>query len=390
MTGFGATILSETNAAVPIRRDVPDMKAIEAMLIGSSAAMVQLRRLIVQVARSKASVLVTGPSGTGKEVVARCLHMASPRAGASFVAVNCGAIPRELLESELFGHEKGSFTGALQARKGRFEAADNGSIFLDEIGDMPADMQVKLLRVLEERQIERVGSNRTQNIDVRVISATHRNLEEAIRNGSFREDLFYRLNIFPLRVPALAERRDDIPELIAHFLKQMGADTRFSAEALMVLKLHDWPGNVRELRNVVERATILFPDETVDVDFVHLLLNSRAGAAAPIPVAVEQNAVWEAATTPQIAPEIENEAVVTPLRPTGFGIDPHALVGTGACDMRGLVAHLEQSLIRAALDSNKDVIADAARSLGLQRTSLIEKMRKYDIGRSTERSQVAA
>lgn len=184
---------------------------LESLLIGNSALMSGVRRLIAQVARSQASVLITGPSGTGKEVVARCLHQASGRSTGDFVAVNCGAIPRELLESELFGHEKGAFTGALQSRKGRFEAADGGTIFLDEIGDMPADMQVKLLRVLEERQIERVGSNKTQSIDVRVVSATHKNLEQAIAEGRFREDLFYRLNIFPIHLPALAERREDIP-----------------------------------------------------------------------------------------------------------------------------------------------------------------------------------
>ena len=230
---------------------------LEALLIGRSEAIVRVRNLIMRLAGSQASVLVTGPSGTGKEVVARCLHLASARRNNEFVAVNCGAIPRELIESELFGHEKGAFTGALQSRKGRFEAADGGTIFLDEIGDMPADMQVKLLRVLEERKIERVGSNKTMAVDVRVISATHKNLEQAIAEGRFREDLFYRLNIFPLQLPALADRREDIPMLVAHFLKQSGTKLRFDASALRALCQHNWPGNIREMENRLKKAIVL-------------------------------------------------------------------------------------------------------------------------------------
>ena len=361
------------------------LPSIESLLIGRSRKMAEVRRLITRVARSQASVLVTGPSGSGKEVVARCLHEASSRRGASFVAVNCGAIPRELLESELFGHEKGAFTGALQTRKGRFEAADGGTIFLDEIGDMPADMQVKLLRVLEERQIERVGSNKTQPVNVRVISATHKNLEQAIIDGRFREDLFYRLNIFPLRLPALAERREDLPELIAHFLGQMDAETRFSPAAMRMMAAYEWPGNVRELRNVIERATILHPDAEVSAEDIELLI----GAAISVPHGMDESvALWEAASPDCIEGEpteiADISAVATSLRPygAGFNIDPRALVGAGSFDMRAMVAELEQSLIRAALDSSGEVIADAARMLGLQRTSLIEKMRKYQISRS--------
>ena len=372
------------------------LEQLNGLLIGSSASMAKVRRLLVKVARSQASVLVTGPSGSGKEVVARCLHRASARANGSFVAVNCGAIPRELLESELFGHEKGAFTGALQARKGRFEAADGGTIFLDEIGDMPADMQVKLLRVLEERQIERVGSNRTLPVDVRVVSATHKNLEKAIAEGRFREDLFYRLNIFPLHLPALAERREDIPELVAHFLKTMGAETRFSAAALRALCQHDWPGNVRELRNVVERAHILHPDSEVSAEDIDALI-APARTSAPASPADERQAVWLASDAGTAGAETEDgeianaSDVVIPLRAygKGFDINPQALIGAGSCDMRGLVADLEQSLIRAALESSGEVIADAARLLGLQRTSLIEKMRKYQIGRG-DRSSAAA
>ena len=370
---------------------------LESLLIGNSALMSGVRRLIAQVARSQASVLITGPSGTGKEVVARCLHQASGRSTGDFVAVNCGAIPRELLESELFGHEKGAFTGALQSRKGRFEAADGGTIFLDEIGDMPADMQVKLLRVLEERQIERVGSNKTQPVDVRVVSATHKNLEQAIAEGRFREDLFYRLNIFPIHLPALAERREDIPQLVAHFQRQMGSTAHFSAAALRALMAYDWPGNVRELRNVVERASILHADFEVTVEEVEALIGMKRAAAASS-ASLERAMLWDAATTDDsIAMEIESDSqadsanIVVPLRPghQAFDIDPRALMGAGSCDMRSLVAQLEQSLIRAALDSSGEVIADAARMLGLQRTSLIEKMRKYQINRSDRAANAA-
>ena len=350
--------------------ELPRRTPIDASLIGSGPAMREVRRLVGQVARSSASVLVTGPSGSGKEVVARGIHAASPRAQASFVAVNCGAIPRDLLESELFGHEKGSFTGAIQQRKGRFEAADGGTIFLDEIGDMPAAMQVKLLRVLEERQIERVGSNRTLAVDARVVSATHKDLEKAIEDGRFREDLFYRLGVFPLRLPSLAERREDIPELVQYFSRRVaeaGSTVRFAPAAVAVLAGHDWPGNVRELRNVIERAAILHPDETIGVEATYALLR-RAGDK-PNPVR-EAEAIWEA--TADIA------AALAPAP----ALDADAAIASGSCDLKGLLADLEQSYIHAALDRGGNVISDAARLLGLQRTTLIEKMRKYGIQRA--------
>jgi sigma-54 specific flagellar transcriptional regulator A len=359
------------------------MAELETLLIGRSEAIVRVRNLIMRLAGSQASVLVTGPSGTGKEVVARCLHLASARRNNEFVAVNCGAIPRELIESELFGHEKGAFTGALQSRKGRFEAADGGTIFLDEIGDMPADMQVKLLRVLEERKIERVGSNKTMAVDVRVISATHKNLEQAIAEGRFREDLFYRLNIFPLQLPTLADRREDIPMLIAHFLKQSGTKLRFDASALRALCQHSWPGNIRELRNVVERAVVLFGEGDIGVDDVEMLIGATLERRE---LANEDAALWEATSVSEEEADtrLPETAPVVPLSPYGtnsFDMDPRALLGAGTCDMRALVAKLEQSLIHAALEQSGDIVADAARVLGLQRTSLIEKMRKYQIGR---------
>ncbi len=232
-------------------------------LIGESTAMARVNGLIRQVSPFDSSVLVLGESGTGKEMVARAIHQQSPRRDKPFVAINCGAIPAELLESELFGHEKGAFTGAISARKGRFEMAEGGTLFLDEIGDMSLPMQVKLLRVLQERVFERVGGNKTQRCDVRIIAATHRNLEQSINDGQFREDLFYRLSVFPLELPALRERLDDMSLLVAEFNQRLARRglgvARFSAAALQALHVYPWPGNVRELSNLVERMAILFP-----------------------------------------------------------------------------------------------------------------------------------
>src|SRR5688572_20708674 len=218
---------------------------------GTSAAIAAVNRLIQQVSPYDSTVLILGESGTGKEIAARAIHAASPRRLRPFVAVNCGAIPAELLESELFGHEKGSFTGAISARKGRFEIAEGGTLFLDEIGDMSLPMQVKLLRVLQERIYERVGSNTSASCDVRIIAATHRNLEESIVRGSFRGDLFYRLNVFPIEMPALSARIDDLPALITDFIGMSAnrgrPQLRLQAETLEALKNYSWPGNVREL-----------------------------------------------------------------------------------------------------------------------------------------------
>ncbi|MGZ5574987.1 MAG: sigma-54 dependent transcriptional regulator, partial [Methylobacter sp.] len=226
-------------------------------LKGKSQAIAGIRKLIEQVAESDATVLILGESGTGKEVVARALHDASFRKDKPFVPINCGAIPGELLESELFGHEKGAFTGALSARQGRFEMAEGGTLFLDEIGDMPMAMQVKLLRVLQERTFERVGSNKTIHCDVRVIAATHRYLENEIKENRFREDLFYRLNVFPIEIPALKDRTEDLPLLVNDLVERMEASNRGSVRltnaAMAMLMQHEWPGNVRELANLIER-----------------------------------------------------------------------------------------------------------------------------------------
>jgi sigma-54 specific flagellar transcriptional regulator A len=338
-------------------------------LVGESAAMVEVRQLVEQVSRSAISVLITGPSGSGKEVVARSIHVLSGRAGGRYVAVNCGAIPRDLLESELFGHEKGAFTGAVSQRQGRFEEAHGGTLFLDEIGDMPADMQVKLLRVLEERRVQRIGARGDMEVDARVISATHRDLERAIDGGRFREDLFYRLAVFPIHLPPLAERREDIPLLVRAFLRRK-TDVRFDPSAMRWLSMHDWPGNVRELRNVIERASVLYPCRTIGLAEVETLLLPRRRSAAD---------------NPPIAAATAEEKVV-PLRPradqpaeTAF---ERPLIGDRPVDLRSIVAELEQAYIEEALAKANGVVAEAARSLSLQRTTLIEKMRKLGLSKA--------
>src|SRR6187401_1202233 len=236
---------------------------------GVSPAISAVNRLIAQVAPYDSTVLILGESGTGKEIAARAIHAASPRRHRPFVAVNCGAIPAELLESELFGHEKGSFTGAITTRKGRFEIAEGGTLFLDEIGDMSLPMQVKLLRVLQERVYERVGSNVSSQCDVRIIAATHRNLEESIVRGNFRGDLFYRLNVFPIEMPTLAMRIEDLGVLIDDFVSLAASRGRprlqLKDETLEALSAYPWPGNIRELSNLIERLAILCPERPVGI-----------------------------------------------------------------------------------------------------------------------------
>jgi sigma-54 dependent transcriptional regulator, flagellar regulatory protein len=252
---------------------------------GRSAAVQRLQRLLDQVSGVDTTVLILGESGTGKEVVARALHDRSARRGKPFVAINCGAIPGELLESELFGHEKGAFTGAITARKGRFEMAEGGTLFLDEIGDMSLPMQVKLLRVLQERSYERVGGNKTMSVNVRIVAATHRNLEENIERGTFREDLFYRLNVFPIEMPPLRQRREDLPELVAELARALDVQgagaVKLAPDALAALAAYPWPGNVRELANLVERLNVLHPRGTVRAADLPQRYRGEAAAAAP-------------------------------------------------------------------------------------------------------------
>ena len=324
-------------------------------LVGSSMEVRRLRTLVEQVAQTEATVLLTGESGTGKEVVARKIHYHSPRRYKPFVPVNCGAIPGDLLESELFGHEKGAFTGAVSSRRGRFETAAGGTLFLDEIGDTPLHMQVKLLRVLQERTFERVGSNESLTADVRIVAATHSDLEKSIRHGRFREDLFYRLNVFPIHVPPLRSRAEDLPLLVNDLLQRSVAVERepmsLSSDALAVLHRYPWPGNVRELANLIERLAILFPGRAVEVD--DLPEKYRPGGSAVGLRDGEAEAVTEMPTT----------------------------LPRDGLDLKAHLNTLERSFIEQALEDAGGVVAHAAKRLRMGRTTLVEKMRKHRIKR---------
>lgn len=330
-------------------------------LVGNSRSIVEVRKLIEQVADSDATVLILGESGTGKEVVARNLHYHSARRDKPFVPINCGAIPGELLESELFGHEKGAFTGALNARRGRFELAEGGTLFLDEIGDMPMAMQVKLLRVLQERTYERVGSNKVMTADVRVVAATHQNLEELIKEGKFREDLFYRLNVFPIEMPPLRDRIDDVPllvnELIARMEHEKRGSVRFTPACMIALCQYRWPGNVRELSNLLERMVIMYPYGIVDVsDLPAKFRPGRTKGDTP-PVAIDQHFV----------PSTEI---------------PSSRLPRDGLDLKEHISSVECQLIQQALDEADGVVAHAAKRLKMRRTTLVEKLRKYGLHRS--------
>ena len=331
-------------------------------LVGNSRGIRQVRTLIEQVAGSDATVLILGESGTGKEVVARNLHYHSARRDKPFVPINCGAIPGDLLESELFGHEKGAFTGAISARQGRFELAEGGTLFLDEIGDMPMPMQVKLLRVLQERTFERVGGNKAIEADVRVVAATHRNLEEMIKDGKFREDLYYRLQVFPIEMPPLRERVEDLPllinELITRLEHEKRGSVRLTPAAMMALCQYRWQGNVRELSNLLERLVIMHPYGVVDVA-------DLPDKFRPLSVAQEsqvQAAVFEHHKIPM-------EPMVARLPREGLDLKEH-------------ISQLECSLIKQALEESGGVVAHAAKKLSMRRTTLVEKLRKYGLQRS--------
>jgi two-component system, NtrC family, nitrogen regulation response regulator NtrX len=303
-----------------------------------SRLMIQLER----VAASETRVCILGETGTGKELVARTLHQKSPRSAGPFVTLNCAAVPAELIESELFGHEKGSFTGAAARHLGKFEQASGGTLFLDEIGDMPLPMQAKLLRVLEEGEVERIGGSGTVKVDVRVIVATHRDLAEQVREGKFRQDLFHRIYVFPLALPPLRERRDDIPALIDHFQKQIARQnnwkpTQFTSDAIAELQRYPWPGNVRELRNVVERLLLLAAENQVDLATVRIALPPSSAPAA----------------------------------------------STIAADGHGTLAErmdqVERSIILSELERQQFHITNTAKALGLERSHLYKKAQQLGI-----------
>ncbi|GAB4339415.1 MAG: sigma-54 dependent transcriptional regulator [Desulfobulbaceae bacterium] len=300
----------------------------------ANPAMQELLATALRVAESDATVLITGESGTGKEVLARLIHRHSPRSSEPFVAVNCAAIPENLVESELFGHTRGSFTGAVKSRKGRFQSAHHGTLFLDEIGDLPPEIQVKLLRALQERKVEPLGSDRSEEVDVRIIAATNRDLEQETRSGGFREDLFYRLSVIPLHLPPLRDRREDIPGLVRHFLRRNNATgVTLSPDALEKLASYHWPGNIRELQNVVERSVILRSSDRIDADDIQLPDPTPAAARDPFHIP-----------------------------PDGISLE-----------------EVEKGLIRRALEMSGGNRSQAARLLKIPRHVLIYRLEKYEI-----------
>jgi sigma-54 specific flagellar transcriptional regulator A len=342
---------------------------------GASKAMRAVHRLIEQVAPFDTNVLILGESGTGKEMVARHVHELSHRAAHPFVPVNCGAIPADLLESELFGHEKGAFTGALSTRLGRFEFAEGGTLFLDEIGDMSLQMQVKLLRVLQERSFERVGSNKTIRCNVRIIAATHRDLDAAIIAGRFREDLYYRLNVFPLQMPPLRERLDDLPVLIEHLVQRQGQGAgrqiQLDQSAMSCLARHRWPGNVRELANLLERLAILFPAQCVTAADLPDRYRGPPVGWLGSEVRIDARPAPADETSARIEEDLapEPEAVVYEMLDSALP--------RGGIDLKDHMSAIEIGLIRKALEEADGTVAGAARLLRIRRTTLVEKLRKY-------------
>jgi DNA-binding NtrC family response regulator len=328
---------------VALRLELKERMGLDA-IIAESSQMAQVLELLIRVAPTETTVLILGESGTGKELIARAIHSSSPRARGPFVAVNCAAIPENLLESELFGHVKGAFTGAIRDRVGKFEAAEGGTIFLDEIGEMRPELQVKILRCLEERSLERVGDNRTIRVDVRVLAATNKDLSKAIQAGEFREDLYYRLNVVPLSIPPLRERRHDIRPLAQHFLKKLGASPRLAIapDAFRALETYDWPGNVRELENALERAMIFHQGDVIGL--------------GDLPETIRAPKVREAAAFPMSLPE------------AGVSLE-----------------EVEKELILRALQKHEWNQSRAARFLGITRHTLLYRMEKHRIVRPGDR-----
>ena len=355
---------------------------------GVSPAVAAVNRLIQQVSPYDSTVLILGESGTGKEIAARAVHAASPRRNRPFVAVNCGAIPAELLESELFGHEKGSFTGAITSRKGRFEIAEGGTLFLDEIGDMSLPMQVKLLRVLQERIYERVGSNASSECDVRIIAATHRNLEESIVRGTFRGDLFYRLNVFPIEMPTLASRIADLPALIseftAHAANRGRARLQLLPETLSALSNYPWPGNIRELSNLIERLTILCPERPVGIGDLPARYRPADWTAPTIAQVMTVEVPQLLASVAGDEPAADDEAEIMPSGVWNLSDESPTRLPENGVDLRAHLTHIERTLISQALERSGGTVAHAARLLSLRRTTLVEKLRKLGMASAQE------
>jgi Nif-specific regulatory protein len=343
-------------------------------IIGSSKAMQTVYDLIVKAARSKANVLVRGESGTGKELVAKALHYNSPRSTKKFIAVSCAALPNEILESELFGHEKGAFTGALWQKPGRFELADGGTLFLDEIGDISPNVQIKLLRVLQEKEFERVGGIKPLKVDVRLIAASNRNLEEAVVSGEFREDLYYRLRVIQITIPPLRERVDDIPFLVEHFIKKFGRlDGRkvrtLEPAAMEMLQRYDWPGNIRELENAIEHAVVMSDEGATTVTAEVLPLNVQLNKGVRRAHAPAQAVPVSAAAT--VPAPVSAAAVAEIAQPP-------------ATDFTNAVAETEKKMLTDALEKTNWNLTRAAELLGITFRSMRYQVKKYNISKDTE------
>ncbi|MFL2661283.1 MAG: sigma-54 interaction domain-containing protein [Alphaproteobacteria bacterium] len=342
---------------------------------GKSEATQELKKLVQMVSQSNSTVLLRGETGCGKDVVARAIHQFSKRSG-DLINVNCAAIPSELLESELFGHEKGAFTGADAKRQGRFEASDNGTLFLDEIGDMPLPLQAKLLRAIETRSIQRVGGKNEIKLNLRLVCATHQNIEKKIDEGHFRADLFYRINVFPIEIPSLSERREDIPILVNHILNELkeGGSKIPSVDSsgLKALQEYIWPGNVRELRNVIERATIIFPGETINAKNIKdnlLKVNLPDNKS-------EKEILWNMTSDlAEISIEKSDESSFMP-HPKHY---KKWFEIVDKIDLRRHLSEVELILIEGALKKSNGSVTEASKSLKINRTTLIEKMKKYSI-----------
>lgn len=365
-------------------------------IIGQSTSLVEVFKVLGKVAPTDSTVLVTGESGTGKELLVRALHSNSSRHDKPFVPINCGAIPKELLESELFGHEKGAFTHAIRSRPGRFEVADGGTIFLDEIGEMDLSLQVKILRVLQEKEIERVGGSGCKKVDVRIVAATNRDLEAEVAAGRFREDLYYRLNVIPLHLPPLRERGGDVLVLAKYFLNHFCSKKKrpvltLSADTRRVLAAYAWPGNVRELENFMERLSILVDDDIVHPDDLPRKILDHVGDIAELPEVQEDTD--EAATTYNEGPCLdvtsgaieavksaeapEGQSIAVPQQGTGFFVWPDlAVLEAQAVNLKDFLDAVEGRLIDEALDRAEGVKNQAAELLGIKRTTLIEKLKK--------------
>ena len=333
-------------------------------IFGKSPATQKLLDLVEKVSESDVSVLVSGPSGSGKEIIAQKIHASSSRKEGKFVAVNCGAIPRELLESELFGHKKGAFTGAISDRIGKIVAAHRGTLFLDEIGDMPMDMQVKLLRVLQERVVDPVGSNSSVPVDVRIISATHRSIEKEVEEDHFRADLFFRLNVVPIQMPSLSDRAEEIPTFVEYFselYKQKEKKINLNPKFIQQLSQYEWPGNIRELSNFIHRLSVLYPGEDLSLGKIEVSM-LPAGLQEVIPDA-RINAERETN---------ELETIVMAAR----GIEP---IGSEEFSLKETLNRIEQEMISKTLSEVNGNVSVCAKLLKVQRTTLIDRIKKYQI-----------